>query len=34
MRESLADIAATTSEIFGVAAPAIGKSFLDEIALA
>ena len=34
MRESLADIAATTSEIFGVSAPAIGKSFLDEIAVA
>ena len=33
MRESLADIAATISEIFGVDAPEIGKSFLDEIQL-
>jgi len=34
MRESLADIAATVSENFGVTAPEIGKSFLDEITLA
>ncbi len=33
MRDSLADIAATISEIFGVDAPEIGKSFLDEIQL-
>lgn len=34
MRESLADIAATICEIFDVAAPEIGKSFLDEVSLA
>ena len=33
MRDSLADIAATTAAIFGVAAPEIGTSFFDEIAL-
>ena len=34
MRDSLADIAATTAEIFGVDAPEIGTSFLDDIARA